>query len=138
MKTKILALFAGIAIIAAATGCVKTVSGTRSPALNPWAQDSFVHKYERSPDQVYQASKTVIINNGVLLTASDLYSSTNGARALYGKVNQRNVWINVMPVDPNITQVTVQVRTRTGLRDLNLTDELAGQIGLQLQAQSGR
>lgn len=137
MKTKILALLAGVVVIVA-TGCVKTVGGTRSVALNPWGQDSFVHKYERSADQVYQASKTVIQNNGVLLTASDLYSSTNGARALYGKVNQRNVWINVTPVDPNITQVTVQVRSTAGLRDLNLTDELAGEIGLQLQAQSGR
>ena len=137
MKTKILAVLAGIVVIVA-TGCVKTVSGTHSAAPNPWGQDRFVNKYERSADQVYQASVSVIKNNGVLLTEYIPHDATNAVRALYGKVNQRNVWINVDPVDPNITQVTVQVRSTAGFRDLDLTHELAAEIALQLQAQSAR
>ena len=136
MKTKILAVFAGIVVVVA-TGCVRTVSGTHSPAMTP-GQDRFVSKYQRSADQVYQASITVIKNNGVLLTEYIPNDATNAVRALYGKVNQRNVWIQVSPVDPNITQVTVQVRSSVGFRDLDLTHELEKEIGLQLQAQSAR
>jgi hypothetical protein len=134
MKTKIFAVFAGFAVIVA-TGCVRTVGGTHSPAVNAWGQDRFVNKYQRPADQVYQASLAVIKSNGVLLTASNLYNTTNSERAIYGKVNQRNVWINVEPLDPNITQVTVQVRSPImGIRDLNLAHELGEEIGLQLQA----
>ena len=136
MKTKIFAVFAGIAVIVA-TGCVHTVSGTKSPAMS-WGQDRFVNKYERSADQVYQASVSVIKNNGVLLTEYIPHDATNAVRALSGKVNQRNVWVNVEPLDPNITQVTVQVRSPAGFRDLNLAHELQEEIALQLQAQSPR
>ena len=137
MKTKIFAVFAGIAVILA-TGCVHTVSGTHSPAPNFWGQDRFVNKYERPADQVYQAALTVIKNNGVLLTEYIPHDATNDVRALYGKVNQHNVWISVEPLDPRITQVTVQVRSTAGFRDLNLAHELGEEIGLQVQAQSPR
>ena len=135
MKTKIFAVFAGIAVIVA-TGCVNTVSGTKSPAMS-WGQDSFVNKYERSVDQVYQASVTVIKNNGVLITEY-IPNVTNVVRSLYGKVNQHNVWISVESLDPKTTQVAVQVRSSAGFRDLNIAHELEKEIALQLQAQSAR
>jgi len=136
MKTKFFSVLAGIAVIVS-TGCIHTVSGTHSAAMS-WGQDRFVNKYERSADQVYQASITVIKNNGVLLTEYIPHDATNAVRALYGKVNQHNVWINVEPLDPRITQVTVQVRSPAGFRDLNLAHELGEEIGLQVQAQSAR
>lgn len=137
MKTKLFAVFAGIAVIVA-TGCVRTVSGTHSAAPNFWGQDRFVNKYARPADQVYQASVTVIKNNGVLLTEYIPHDATNAVRALYGKVNQHNVWVNVDSLDPNTTQVTVEVRSSMGFRDLNLAHELGEEIGLQLQAQPQR
>ena len=136
MKTKIFAVFVGIAAIVA-TGCVNTVSGTKSPAMS-WGQDRFENKYERSADQVYQASITVIKNNGVLITEYIPHNATNAERSLYGKVNQHNVWISVAAVEPRITQLTVQVRSPAGFRDLNIAHELEKEIALQLQAQSAR
>jgi hypothetical protein len=53
---------------------------------------------------------------------------------MYGKVNQRNVWIRVEPVDPKVTEVTVEARTRAGLRDQDLVHELEKEIALQLQS----
>jgi Protein of unknown function (DUF3568) len=133
MKMKILAAFTGMALVA--TGCVTTVSGTKSPAMS-WGQDSVSGRYQRSLDQVYQASVQVIQNNGVLLTEFIPHDSTNTVRSLYGKVNQQNVWIRVEAVDPRITQVDVEARTKWGGRNLNLVHELEKEIALNLQAES--
>ena len=135
MKMKILAAFAGVAIVA--TGCISTVSGTKTPAM-AFGADSFSGKYERTPEQVYQAAVTVINNNGVLITEYIPHDTTNslpsGVRSLYGKVNSRNVWMSVAPVDSKITEVTVQARSSAGFRDQDLTHELEKEIALQLQS----
>jgi hypothetical protein len=133
MKTKILAVFAGIGVALLAVGCVQTVSGTKALALSP-GQDRFTNRYQRTPDQVYRAAVTVMNNNGVLLTEYIPHDTTNSVRALFGKVNQQKVWISVEPVDPNITQVTVEARTRAGLRDLDLAHEIGTEIALQLES----
>jgi hypothetical protein len=133
MKTKILAAFAGVGMVLLAAGCISTVSGTKTPAMS-FGEDRFAGRYERSPDQVYQASVTVMNNNGVLLTEYIPHDTTNSVRSLYGKVNSRNVWISVAPVDTKVTQVTVQARTRAGFRDQDLVHEMEKEIALQLQS----
>jgi len=116
-----------------ATGCIHTVSGTTTPAMSI-GHDSYSNRYERTPEQAYQAAVTVIKNNGVLLTEYIPHDNTNSVRSLYGKVDTRKVWINVEPVDQKITQVTVQARTRAGFRDQDLVHELEKEIALQLQS----
>jgi Protein of unknown function (DUF3568) len=133
MKTKILAAFVGMSVVLLAAGCVRTVSGTRTPAMS-FGEDSYSGRYERTPDQVYQASLTVLKNNGVLITEYIPHNLTNNVRSMYGKVNSRKVWISVTPVDPTITQVTVQARTTAGFRDQDLVHELEKEIALQLQS----
>ncbi len=116
-----------------AVGCVNTVGGTKTPAMS-FGEDSYSGRYQRTPDQVYKAAVTVMNNNGVLLTEYIPHDSTNSVRAMYGKVNERKVWIRVEPVDPTVTQVTVQARTTAGFRDQDLTHELEKEIALQLQS----
>ena len=116
-----------------ATGCIHTVSGTRTAAMS-FGEDRFAGRYERTPEQVYQASLNVLNNNGVLITEYIPHDNTNTVRALKGKVNERNVYISVGPVDTKITEVTVQVRTRAGYRDQDLVHELEKEIALQLQS----
>jgi hypothetical protein len=53
---------------------------------------------------------------------------------LYGKVNQKNVWMRVAAVDPKITAVTVQSRSKMGGSDVDLAHELEKEIALQLVA----
>ncbi len=129
MKTKIFAAFIGLAIIA--TGCIATVSGTKTAAV-PLEKDRIEGRYQRSVDQVYQAAVQVIQSNGVVVTEFIPHDSTNAVRSLQGKVGQRDVWVRVEAVDPQITQVTVQVRTRWGNRDIDLAHELEKEIALQL------
>jgi len=129
MKTKIFLAFLGVAIMT--TGCIKTVSGTRTAAV-PFQKDRVEGRYQRSVDQVYQASVQDIQNNGVLVTEFIPHETTNTVRALQGRVNQRDVWISVTAVDPQITQVTVQARTKWGDSDVDLAHELEKEIALKL------
>ena len=129
MKKIIFAAFAGMVIIA--TGCVKTVSGTHSPALT-WSKDRVEGRYQRSVDQVYQAAVAVVQNNGVILTEYIPHDTTNTTRSVQGKVNEKNVWISVMAETPTVTQVTVQTRSSMGISDVDLSHELEKEIALQL------
>src|SRR5450432_1168099 len=128
MKTNFFAALAGIAIVA--TGCIGTVSGTKTAAI-PFTKDRVEGRYERSVDQVYQASVAVIQNNGVIITEFIPHDTTNVVRSLQGKVNQRNVWVKVEAVDPKITSVTVQARTAMN-SDVDLAHQLEKEIALQL------
>ena len=133
MKTKILAAFAGVGMVLLAIGCTSTVSGTKTTAMS-FGADRFSGRYERTPDQVYQASVAVLTTDGKLLTEYIPHDTTNSMRSMYGKVNERNVWISVAPVDEKITEVTVQARSTVGLRDLDLVHELEKEIALKLQS----
>ena len=133
MKMKFLAAFGGMGMLLIATGCISTVSGTKTPAMS-FGEDRFSGRYERSSDQVYQAAVNVLNTDGKLLTEYIPHDSTNSMRSMYGKVNERNVWINVAPVDQRITEVTVQARTTVGFRDLDLVHEIEKEIALQLQS----
>ena len=133
MKKKILAAFAGAGMVLLAAGCISTVSGTKTPAMS-FGEDRFEGRYERTPDQVYQAAVNVMNTDGKLLTEYIPHDTTNNMRSMYGKVNERNVWISVAPVDQRITEVTVQARTTVGFRDLDLVHEIEKEIALQLQS----
>jgi hypothetical protein len=128
MKMKFFAVLAGAVI--AATGCVKTVSDTRSMAIT-WSKDSVTGRYNRSMDQVYHASMQVVVNNGVLVKEF-ITPGTNIVRSLEAKINQRNVWIRVQAVDSSTTQVDVQARSSWGVSDVDLSHELEKEIALQL------
>ncbi len=127
-------LAALVAAVVVTAGCVSTVSGTHSPALT-WSKDQVTGRYERSLDQVYQASVAVIQNNGVLLTEYIPHDNTNSVRSMQGKVNEKNVWIRVETVDPKITEVTVQTRSSWGISDVDLSHELEKEIALKLASQ---
>lgn len=129
MKKTIFFAFAAAALVGA--GCVKTVSGTHAFATTI-GQDTMSGRYQRTLDQVYQASVAVIQQDGVLLTEFIPHDSTNSVRSLEGRVNERDVWIRVEAVDPRVTAVDVEARTKWGGRDLDLAHELDKEIALQL------
>lgn len=131
MKTKIFLAVLGAAIIT--TGCVGTVSGTKTPAL-VYNRDQVQGRYQRSVDQVYQAAVQVIQTDGVLVTEYIPHDTTNTVRSLKGKVNQRNVWVRVAAESPQITNVTVQARSGTS-GDVDLAHELEKEIALKLSSQ---
>lgn len=124
-------LFSALAAALVATGCVQTVSGTHTFATVP-GKDTMGGRYQRSIDQVYSAALTVIQQNGVLLTEYIPHDTTNAVRSLEGRVNEQDVWIRVQAIDPQVTAVDVEARTKWGGRDLDLAHELEKEIALQL------
>lgn len=128
MKSKFFAVIAGLVIVTA--GCVDTVSGRKTAAV-PWVKDSIEGRYERPAAQVYDAAKSVLALNGTLLNETTIHG-TNAVFALEGRVNQRSVWISVTQVEPKISSVVVQARTKAGGTDIELVHELEKQIALKL------
>ena len=128
MKSKFFAVIAGLVVVTA--GCVDTVSGRKTAAV-PWVKDRIEGRYERPAAQVYDAAKSVLALNGTLLNETTIHG-TNAVFALEGRVNQRSVWISVTQVEPKISSVVVQARTKAGGTDIELVHELEKQIALKL------
>lgn len=131
MKIKTALFLALIGIPTLITGCINTVSGTKTAAV-PFLKDRVEARYERSVDQVYNAARDVLTRNGTLASAGTLYNQTNDIRVVNGKVKQSTVWIRVEAIDPHLTGVVVQSRTSRGGADRDLAIELDKEIALQL------
>jgi len=131
MKRLILAVLAGAAIVA--TGCVSTVNGSHTAAI--WfGIDKFTSRYPRTVDQVYTASVWVVNHDGALIAEYFPHDSTNTVKSLEASVDNRDVYIRVEEIStsPEVSQVTVQARTRHGTSDANLAQQLDKEIALAL------
>ena len=107
-------------------GCVRTVDN-RKMAGNPLTKDKIIRVYERPVLQTWAAAKDVLSANGTLIH-EDVMQST-----LTAKVDTRTVLVKVEAVDPKMTRVTTQVRTRImRTSDLDLAGEIDKQIALRL------
>ena len=134
MKKKIFTVLAGAAVIAAvATGCVQTVSDTSTFAVD-YGRDSVAGRYNRPFDEVYQAAVKVVRTDGALVTEYVPHEYTNNVRSVEGRVNNRKVWIRVAQVDPRVSQVDVEARTKWGGADIELVHQLEKEIALELAA----
>lgn len=130
MKTTIFTILAAAVIVS--TGCVSTVNDRTTPGI-PLVKDKIQGRYERPVDQIFQAAKDVIKENGVLVNESVLYNQSNVVKTVEGKVNQRSVWVRVEAIDPKVSEVTVQTRTPGGLSDIDLAHQLEKEIALKLR-----
>lgn len=132
MKTKIFAGMLGLlGAMVVATGCVSTVAGTKTAAWS-LSRDSVEGRYQRSLDQVYQCAVQVMQTDGQMVTEYIPHDTTNSVRALYGRVNEEKVWMHVEAVDPQITSIQVEARTKFGGADIELAHELEKEVALQL------
>lgn len=129
MKKMILAVLAGAAVVAA--GCVNTVSDTSAFAMSP-SRDSLANRYNRPWDQAYKAALTVVQRDGVLVREYVPHEYTNTVRQLEARVNDRRVFIKVEQIDPKISQVDVEARTKYGGTDLDLVHTLSTEIAVEL------
>jgi hypothetical protein len=98
----------------------------------PFTKDKKESRYERPLDEVFNAAKYVVSNMGLLTKESVISGGSNVVKVVEGKINQRNVWVRVEPVDPKVTDVTVQARTAGGGSDVDLAAEIDKQIALKL------
>jgi hypothetical protein len=129
MKKMLFVLLAGAAVIAA--GCVQTVSDTSTFAMSP-SRDTLANRYNRPCDQAYKAAITVVQRDGVLVREYVPHEYTNTVRQLEARVNDRRVFIKVEQIDPKISQVDVEARTKYGGIDIDLVHALGTEIALEL------
>ncbi|HUC83720.1 MAG TPA: DUF3568 family protein [Candidatus Acidoferrales bacterium] len=129
MKKAIFAVLAGVAVIA--TSCVQTVSDTSTFAIS-YGRDSVAGRYNRPWEQVYKAAVTVVQRDGVLVREYVPHEYTNTVRQLEARVNDRKVFIRVEQIDPKVSQVDVEARTKYGRVDIDLVHELEKEIALEL------
>ena len=133
MKAKLFAALCGLTILA--VGCVSTVTGSKTPGV-PFIKDKIQSRYERPLDEVYQAAKDVVSQQGTLVDEHTIYGVTNSlnhlAKVVEGRINQRSVWVRVEQVEPSISDVTVQTRTQGGGADIDLAAQIDKEIALKL------
>jgi hypothetical protein len=126
MKSKFCALLAIGWLGVLVTGCYSTMEGG-SRAGMPLAKDKMEGRYERPLAQVYPAARKVLEFNGTL-RGDDIVTKTLEAR-----IDTRYVWVKLDEIEPNLTRVVVQARTKNGGTDIDLAHEIEKQIALQLK-----
>jgi hypothetical protein len=103
------------------SACVTTVDGRSRPGM-PMAKDTIESRYERPTDQIFAAAKDVLKFNGTLVSENTINNSVEA------KVDTRTVWVAVDEIEPKITRVRVQARTKGGRGDIDLASEIDKQI----------
>jgi hypothetical protein len=125
MKTNLSFLLIMILLGTVLTGCYSTPDG-RMRAGMPGATDTITSRYERPVDQIFEAAKEVLRFNGTL------YGENTINKVLEAKVDTSTVWVTVQEVEPDVSQVRVQARTKGGGGDVHLASEIDKQIALRL------
>ena len=128
-------IFGALACVTiAVVGCVQTVTDSHAFAISPGAKDTISGRYQRPMADVYQASVAVVSREGVLLTEFVPHEYTNDVRQLEGRVSDCKVFIKVEQVDPQLSQVDVEARTKMGRVNIDLVHQLEKDIALELAA----
>ena len=122
-KLTLLAFFAVAMVLF--SGCRTSLDG-RTHAAVPFIDDTVKARYERPPLEIWQAAKDVLAYNGTLYSADSLKST------LEASVNSSTVWVQIIPLDSRVTEVTIQTKTKGGGTDRRLAAELDKQIAIRL------
>jgi hypothetical protein len=125
MKLKFAQVLAAMLMVAVFTGCYSGADG-RNRAGMPFVKDKIESRYERSIDVCFAAAKEVLRFNGTL------YGENTITHTLEAKVDTRTVIVSVDEVEPKITRVIVQARTKGKMADIDLAAEIDKQIALRL------
>ena len=126
MKNFVAALALLTAVVALTPGCYTTMDD-RSKVGAPFKKDKISGTYERNVDEVQAAARKVLQFNGTILS-DDVVN-----RLLSAKIDTRNVYVKLVELEPTVTQVTVQARTKGGGADVDLAAEIEKQIALNLK-----
>ena len=126
MKHSFLASLVAGVLVVLFSGCYSTPEGHIKPGV-PFAKDTLEYRFKRTEDQILNAAREVLIFNGTL-NSDDVKK-----KVLEAKINTRTVWVAVKEVEPEISRLRVQVRTKGGTSDLDMASEIATQIALKLR-----
>jgi hypothetical protein len=89
-------------------------------------KDQFVSRYNRPLGQLLAATRTVLSRNGTAIIENAVNNSFEY------KVNERRVFVKCREIEPRVSEVVIQARTKFGGGDLETARDLDKQIALQL------
>lgn len=121
MKKNVLAVLIAVSFLGLGSGCVSTVDGRSHPGM-PITSDMKESSYERPVDQIFAAAKDVLKLNGTLVAENTINHS------LEAKIDTRTVWVAIDEIEPKVSRVRVQARTKGGRGDVDLASEIDKQI----------
>ncbi len=107
------------------TGCVETIDG-RHRAGNPIGRDRVEGRYDRSPAELWAATKDVLKHQGTLVGEDTLKN------VIEANVDQRLVWVKVEEFDTKTTRIYVQARRKGGSADMEMAAFIDKQIAVRL------
>lgn len=93
----------------------------------PFVRDTIPSRYQRPVPQIFAAARKVLELNGTLTSENTINNS------LEARVDNRRVVILVREVEPGVSEVLVEARTKMGAPDVVLAAELDKQIALNLK-----
>ena len=132
MVMKNLTTLLALTVVLALVGCVAKVTET-TPGTKPAYQDRVTNQYQKSVDQVFEATKQAVTSFGNVTRADTVLAATNQVRTVEGIINGRSIYIRLEEVKPKTTTAVVQVRTKAGGTDLRVAADVVRQIVVYLE-----
>jgi len=126
MKLKWIFSLSVVAAGVVLAGCVKTLDDRNRATWNPVAKDRVEGRYDRSPAEIWTATKDVLKHQGTLVGEDTLKN------VLEASVDERTIWVKVDEFDTKTTRVLVQAHTKGGLPDLEMAGFIKEQIAIRL------
>ena len=108
------------------SGCVETLDNRHRATWNPVAKDRVEGRYDRTPAEIWAATKDVMKHQGMLVSEDTLKN------VLEASVDERTVWVKIDEFDTKTTRVLVQAHTKGGLPDLEMAGFIKEQIAIRL------
>ena len=126
MRNKVALFVCALSAAATFVGCQSTPTGHTRAGI-PFVRDTIPGRYQRSVAQIFEAARKVLELNGTLVSENTINNS------LEARVDNRRVIVMVQEVEPGVTEVLVEARTKMGAPDLVLAAEVEKQIALNLK-----
>lgn len=127
MNKKLLSFLSFTLLSVLLMGCYSTLDGrTKMGTPAGLKKDRVVSKYERTIDEIREATRKVLEFNGTL-TGDDRVSNI-----ITGIVDTRTVQVRLDELENGVTRVIVQARTKNGGTDVETAAEIDKQIALNL------
>jgi hypothetical protein len=126
MRNKVALMICAFAAAASFVGCQSTPAGNMRAGV-PFVRDTIPSRYQRPVPVIFAAARKVLELNGTLTVENTINNS------LEARVDNRKVVILVREVEPGVSEILVEARTKGGVPDLVLAAELDKQIALNLK-----
>jgi hypothetical protein len=112
-------------------GCVNTV--TQNQPGTAAYRDRVETRQQKPLEPVFEASKRALNSFGNITAEGKVFVGTNQVRIIEGSINGRAVYMRVEEIDPQLTAVVVQVRTKMGGTDLQIAKDVVRRIATELE-----